>query len=454
MAVLREEENAASSQNANEPHKRKISKLQYDYFHRPIEGTSDGDWQITNMVDHTTGLWYDPDPTGADWCDLLPQLLEYAYSSALANSTLTDHPLLLVERAYNPPPIRQQALEILFEECQVPAAFLAKDAVLSCYACGRTTATVVDIGYSGTTVAPVHEGFVETVRRSPVGVREMDEMILKHLDQLKRRPVLPLYQVKQHKERSPAFHQAARLFLAQECREMGAGAAVNTTAGSFQAPQKPFDLPDGSTIEVPSAQRFAVSGLLFGKDSQEQRDALVQKNKTEMQELMQSATDLEENEDDERYTEAAAVGVSKRKSAKKAPPFSNRVLQKACIPYMQTQLDRLSAAPLASMVCDTVYQCDRDQQAALLGNVILGGGGSLLGPTEQAVPETLKEQMEALIHTHTPGWRVKMLAPSERGILSWLGGSILGSIGTFHDMWITKDEYEDWGTAIVNRKCP
>jgi actin-related protein len=88
--------------------------------------------------------------------------------------------------------------------------------------------------------------------------------------------------------------------------------------------------------------------------------------------------------------------------------------------------------------------------------VVLGGGGSCLGPTEQAFPETLRENIESLIHVHTPGWKVKLLAPAvaERAILSWLGGSILGSLGTFHDMWITKAEYEEWGSAIVNRKCP
>ena len=108
------------------------------------------------------------------------------------------------------------------------------------------------------------------------------------------------------------------------------------------------------------------------------------------------------------------------------------------------------------MVCEAAYRCEREQQGVLLGNVLIGGGGACLGPTEQAVPDTLLEQVEGIIQQHTPGWRVKMLSPGlpERAILSWLGGSILGSLGTFHDMWITKEEYEEWGSAIVNRKCP
>jgi actin-related protein len=109
------------------------------------------------------------------------------------------------------------------------------------------------------------------------------------------------------------------------------------------------------------------------------------------------------------------------------------------------------------MICDAAYRCDRDQQVALLGNVVVCGGGACLGPTDQAVPDFVKEKLEGLIHAHTPGWRVKLLTPGgiqERSVLSWLGGSILASMGTFHDMWITKAEYEEWGSAIVNRKCP
>jgi actin-like protein 6A len=35
-----------------------------------------------------------------------------------------------------------------------------------------------------------------------------------------------------------------------------------------------------------------------------------------------------------------------------------------------------------------------------------------------------------------------------------LGASILGSLGHFNEMWITKAEYEEHGASIINRKCP
>jgi hypothetical protein len=138
----------------------------------------------------------------------------------------------------------------------------------------------------------------------------------------------------------------------------------------------------------------------------------------------------------------------------------------------------LTSAPPAQMVCDAAFRCDRDQQGALLGNVVVCGGGACLpgiaganvmgapvgaataGPlgqmNEDAFPDRLREEIEAIVHQHTLGWRVKVTSPNvtERSICSWLGGSILGSLGTFQDMWISKQDYEEYGSAIVNRKCP
>ena len=499
-----------------------------------------------NPVDPTTGLWYDPNPYskgGADWADLIPTFLRHGYSSSLSLSTQSLNPLLLVERSYNPPPLRQQLLEILLEEMEIPAVFFGRDATLACYSCGRTTSTVVDIGYNGTTVTPVYDGYVEQkgIRRIPVGGKMMDELTLSHLDALsKDKRVKPLYEVNYPKSsntpaRNEAFIQIARLEIAKDCRQTGAGAAVNAAASkSIQVPSMSFTLPDGQTVDIPSSNRFGVAELVMGRTDQhgaggtmaggdmsagagtsttmtgasdqdqqgysKHRNSAVENLRKEYASLLLESGDEEDDEDgdeddsdndkegrgggnNDKYTEATAVGLSQRRTTRgskraklsvKAPPpqqqtiqpvqqrvsrnFSNRHLQLACSSYLQTHsTEQLTTSPsIANMVCDAAFRCDRDQQASLLGNVVLGGGGACIGPTDQSVPDLLREQVESIIHTHTPGWRVKVLSPNmqERAICSWLGGSILGSLGTFHDMWITKAEYDEWGSAIVNRKCP
>lgn len=45
-------------------------------------------------------------------------------------------------------------------------------------------------------------------------------------------------------------------------------------------------------------------------------------------------------------------------------------------------------------------------------------------------------------------------AKTDRAICSWLGGSILGSLGSFHEMWVSKRDYDEFGAAIVDKKCP
>ena len=514
---------------------------------------------MSNPVDSVTGLWYQPSGSeeqtlqqqqqqsfpphnnrtpsrsdGADWADLIPLLLRHGYRNGLnVHRDSWDYPLLLCERSYNPPPLRQQVLEILMEDLQVSSVFLAKDAVMQCYACGRTQGTVVDMGYGGTTVTPVYEGYVEPhgIQRAPIGLSHTDWRVLEHMEELSP-GFLPLYQVKQQRDfgwstaalqrRAPAFHEASRLFLAQECRLTGAAIDVDTTTGSsstnttstsvsFQAPSRPFQLPDGTEIQIGCQFRFQSSSILLGRPQivvsnaegatattsvattteQDARQRLFQKNKqgwmTYIQQQQQALEKVEQQQASNagdllnpenvqgEFTDATAVGIAKRRTKRQKlkdqqtqmspvklvhdnkTSFSNSRLTAACTKYFQTLVEQsLTPAPIAQMICESAYKCDRDQQPALLGNIILGGGGSCLGPTEQAVPDLLKEQTESLIHTHTPGWRVKLLAPAvaERSVLPWLGGSILASLGSFHEMYVTKADYEEWGSAIVNRKCP
>jgi actin-related protein len=532
-----DDDNNTGTQQRYNNRRQPIQKVNYDTLHRPMTGETDGDWESTNPVNLTTGLWYDgsvgrsnnsndidvdADNTGSDWNDLIPTFLQHGYESALGYKTTSTAPLLLIERSYNPPPIRQQLLEILMEECQVPATFFGRDATMACYACGRTTSTVVDIGYSGTTVSPVYEGYVEQkgIRRAPIGSASMDEMVVSQLQSLvksvngKSTSLKPLYQVQNPRaQRKDAFRRLSLLDIGKDCRESGAGQAINTAASkSLMVPSMSYSLPDGQTVDVPSQTRFAVANLVVGKapdednDESDPRDEMYNKVKEGYESIIRAALNEDDDggggdnensanksnngdDDDEemddkkeqasKYTDATAVGLSSRRGLKrgrKAPSntskskektqqesngrtklqFDNRILQKACAPYLQSLLEQLTPSPVANMVCDAAFRCDRDQQAGVLGNVVLAGGGSCIGPTDQSVPDSLREQIEAIIHTHTPGWRVKVMSPGlqERAIASWLGGSILGSMGTFHDMWISRAEYDEWGCSIVNRKCP
>jgi actin-related protein len=49
--------------------------------------------------------------------------------------------------------------------------------------------------------------------------------------------------------------------------------------------------------------------------------------------------------------------------------------------------------------------------------------------------------------------KVRVVANPERKYAVWVGGSILASLESFTNMWITKEEYEEQGAGIVHNKC-
>lgn len=89
----------------------------------------------------------------------------------------SEHPILVTEPTWNTPANREKMAEIMFEEFQVPAFYIANTGVLNAYAfffpllpvallisfsfaAGKGTALVIDVGKSMASVTPVVDGFV------------------------------------------------------------------------------------------------------------------------------------------------------------------------------------------------------------------------------------------------------------------------------------------------------
>jgi len=68
----------------------------------------------------------------------------------------------------------------------------------------------------------------------------------------------------------------------------------------------------------------------------------------------------------------------------------------------------------------------------------------------EGIAERLNKEMVALVPSTM---KVKVVAPPERKYSVWIGGSILASLSTFQQMWISKQEYDESGPGIVHRKC-
>jgi len=91
-------------------------------------------------------------------------------------------------------------------------------------------------------------------------------------------------------------------------------------------------------------------------------------------------------------------------------------------------------------------KCDVDIRKDLYANIVLSGGSTMY----EGIADRLNKEMVALVPATM---KVKVVAPPERKYSVWIGGSILASLSTFQQMWISKQEYDESGPGIVHRKC-
>nr|CAD7257185.1 unnamed protein product [Timema shepardi]CAD7573910.1 unnamed protein product [Timema californicum] len=92
------------------------------------------------------------------------------------------------------------------------------------------------------------------------------------------------------------------------------------------------------------------------------------------------------------------------------------------------------------IVTTSVGMCDVDVRPSLYGSVV-------------GFPERLNRDLSVRIPS---SMRLKLISANgcaERRFGAWIGGSILASIGTFQQMWISNQEYEEGGKGQVERKC-
>ena len=95
---------------------------------------------------------------------------------------------------------------------------------------------------------------------------------------------------------------------------------------------------------------------------------------------------------------------------------------------------------------NSIMECDVDVCKDLYANTVLSGGSTMF----PGIADRMQKEITALA---PPIVKIKVIAPPERKYSVWIGGSILASLSTFQQMWISKEEYNESGPSIVHRKC-
>ena len=106
----------------------------------------------------------------------------------------------------------------------------------------------------------------------------------------------------------------------------------------------------------------------------------------------------------------------------------------------------LETSGIHEKVLATVNRCDVDHRSQFWPNIVVAGGTTLL-------PGFIERMRKEMIATGPASMRINVVSMAERGIAAWIGGSIMGCLSTFPKQWISKEEYDENGAYIVNRRC-
>ncbi|KAL4451638.1 hypothetical protein ABPG75_007300 [Micractinium tetrahymenae] len=99
---------------------------------------------------------------------------------------------------------------------------------------------------------------------------------------------------------------------------------------------------------------------------------------------------------------------------------------------------------------EVINKCDVDIRKDLYGGIVLTGGTAGFA--------ALRDRLEKEVTDLAPQMaKVKVICPAssvERRYSVWIGGSILASLGTFQQMWMSRAEYQEYGAGLIHKKAP
>jgi len=251
----------------------------------------------------------------------------------------------------------------------------------------------------------------------------------------------------------PALYSAVQPVLSLYASARTSGVVVESGAG------RSFTVPIYEGYALPHAvHHLDVAGI---KLTEYLRKMLADKGyaftTTGAQTGREIARDLKEKfcqvaldfEEETRSSNASGSSSSSTYSLPDGQEISISMFQCAEALFQPSLVD-LEFPGIHELAYSSVMKCDVDMRVKdLLGNLVVSGGSTMF----PGFPERMQKELTALAPQTAKTGKVKIIAPPERKFSVWMGGSVLASLSTFEQMWISKAEYEESGPSIIHQKC-
>lgn len=412
-----------------------------------------------------------------DW-DKAQEQWEHALKSDLKFETNEGTPALLTEPIWNPENNRKKSMEILLEAMDFEACYLVSTPSAVSFAMGRPTCLVVDIGHDVTSVSPVIDGMTlsKSSSRNFVAGKYLNHLIEASL---KPREIIPVFQVL---KRRPEFvkrkfdfniHESITDFanerqFYQEFKETLLHIAPKSLEGfkdelSAQA-KRSLEAPWGEDLIYDAKSQYSFGEQLLvprQKDIPDgwpvSKEGVVETWHNDYVPLKRTKPGTNTSTKEKEGTaESTPAPVNTEPDATESPSQDVNENGKRAMDQEGTLSQSIEPSPIGSSESDSssnnevaglvdlikksMQEADVDLRATLAHNVVLTGGTSAIPGLSDRIMYELGKSLPALKFRILSSGQLK-----ERQYQSWLGGSILASLGTFHQLWVGRTEYEEVG---------